>query len=124
MLKQTRETSLQPTLLSIQLRLSVQAGRQLTQGDLALIARVNLRSIGEWMRGSTSPASGAALLRLLSVLPAEELRVVLDPWKTDYAAILASGKKRRERGSRARAGRSVVRRKSGRRKLGNSREGK
>lgn len=80
---------LQPTLQAIQLRLSLAAGRHLTQGDLALIAGVKLRCIGEWMRGSTSPASGEALLRLLSLLPAEELQVVLGPWKTDFKKVLA-----------------------------------
>jgi hypothetical protein len=81
---------LQPTLQSIQLRLSVMIGRRLTHGDLALIAGVKLRSVGQWMRGSTSPASGEALLRLLSALPVDQLQLVLEPWKTDFKTVLAA----------------------------------
>lgn len=70
------------TLKQIQLRLSVLAGRQLTHSELADIAGVSVRSIGEWMRGSTTPPSIPALLRLLSSLSQEDISSVLVPWET------------------------------------------
>jgi hypothetical protein len=99
--RQLSSDELRPTLQEIQLRLSVAAGRQLTHGDLAKIAKVNLRSIGEWMRGSIAPASSLALLRLLSALPDAELTVVLKPWKRDVRLLVGRGEQRREPGRTA-----------------------
>lgn len=74
------EACLQVTLRNIQLRLSVRMGKRLTQTDLAEIAGVGSRSFGEWMRGTTSPAGMLALLKLLSLLPPDDLSAVLSEW--------------------------------------------
>lgn len=77
---QNNQPDIAVTLKQIQLRLSVHVGRQLTHGDLADIAGVGIRSIGEWMRGSSTPSGIPALLRLLSSLPQEDVSTVLLPW--------------------------------------------
>lgn len=75
------EPKLQETLKILQLKLSAHAGRRLTHTDLACIAEVGNRSFGEWMRGATAPPGMLALLRLLSVLPPEELASILIAWQ-------------------------------------------
>lgn len=105
--------SLRATLRAIQLRLSVLADHQLTQRDLARIAGVNLRSISEWMRGATSPASGMAILRLLSTLPDLDLRVVLDPWKECRSGAIGEDKENEVPRKRANARQKRVRQKIG-----------
>ena len=84
-------TQLQTTLRKLQTHLSVIAGRPLNQGELALIANMNPRSFGEWMRGATSPASVKALLRLLSEVSAQDLLPLLEPWNEGRLQALASG---------------------------------
>lgn len=74
------ESEATAALKQIQLRLSVLAGRQLTHSELADIAGVSVRSIGEWMRGSTTPPGIPALLRLLSSLTQEDVSAILLPW--------------------------------------------
>ncbi|AMV44339.1 hypothetical protein ATN79_20570 [Paraburkholderia caribensis] len=74
-------TLLQDTLKEVQLRLSVVHRKRLTHNDLASIAEVNPRALGEWMRGTTAPAGMSALLRLLSQLPSEQIEDVLLPWR-------------------------------------------
>ncbi len=70
------------TLKQIQLRLSVVAGQRLTHSDLADIAGVGVRSIGEWMRGTAAPSGIPAILRLLSSLSQEDVSAVLLPWES------------------------------------------
>jgi hypothetical protein len=77
----TDEPKLQETLKMLQLKLSAHLGRRLTHTDLACIADVGNRSIGEWMRGATAPPGMLALLRLLSALPPEELASILNGWQ-------------------------------------------
>lgn len=76
---------LQETLKDVQLRLSVAQRRHLTHGDLAGIANVSSRALGEWMRGKTAPVGMTALLRLLSQLPANQVQEVLSPWRVGGA---------------------------------------
>ncbi len=75
-------TALQKSLIELQLRLSVVCGRQLTHEQLAEIAGTTTRSLGEWMRGTTSPKAITSLLNLLSRLDRhEDVMAVLSTWK-------------------------------------------
>tara|TARA_B100001540_G_C15363251_1_gene442193 strand:+ start:279 stop:539 length:261 start_codon:yes stop_codon:yes gene_type:complete len=78
---------LRDALKSIQLRLSVQAGRELRHSDLAELACVSPRSIGEWMRGTSSPGGMIAILRLLAMLPPDQVSVILDEWKQNESIV-------------------------------------
>ena len=75
------EPKLHDTLKVLQLKLSAHLGRRLTHNDLASIADVGSRSVGEWMRGAIAPPGMVALLRLLSALPPGERESVLDAWQ-------------------------------------------
>jgi hypothetical protein len=72
---------LRESLKAIQLRASVAEGRQLTHGDLARIAKVNQRALGEWMRGGAAPKGMSAVFNLLAALPREDLEPILQPWR-------------------------------------------
>ena len=81
------EPTLKEALKSIQLRLSVQAGRVLRHTDIAELACVSPRSVGEWMRGSSSPSGMMAILRLLAMLPPDHVRTILEEWKQKESTI-------------------------------------
>lgn len=72
---------LQKTLHHIQARVAVVKGRQLTQSDLAEVAEVTPRSIGEWMRGTSAPKGMAAVFNLLAALPENSVIEVLAEWR-------------------------------------------
>lgn len=75
-------TPLQKTLRELQLRLQVVCGEQLTQRNLAEIARTTPRALGEWMRGSSTPQAMVSLLNLLARLERhEDVMAVLAAWK-------------------------------------------
>jgi hypothetical protein len=69
-------------LKQIHLRAQVQAGRRLTHDDLAGLAKVGKRSIGDWMRGISAPSGMSAVFELLSQLDDEDVINVLRGWRT------------------------------------------
>jgi len=75
--------TLQETLKDVQLRLSVAHRKRLTHKDMAELAHVSPRALGEWMRGATAPVGMTALLRLLSQLPLDQVGEVLLQWRHD-----------------------------------------
>lgn len=83
--------TLQETLKDVQLRLSVAHRKRLTHKDLAELARVSPRALGEWMRGATAPAGMTALLRLLSQLPLDQVGEVLLQWQHDESEDTTGG---------------------------------
>ncbi|PTU30328.1 hypothetical protein CJD38_15395 [Stenotrophobium rhamnosiphilum] len=56
-------------------------GRRLTHEDLALLAHASTRAVGEWMRGSTTPAAMSSVLNLMALLPPEDVNAVLKAWR-------------------------------------------
>ncbi len=75
------DTNIQNSLKQIQLRAQVALGRTLTHGDLAELAGVGTRSLGDWMRGVTAPIGMGAVFELLSRLPAADVMAVLAEWR-------------------------------------------
>lgn len=47
---------------------------------------VSQRAFSEWMRGAREPAAMEALLRMLAMLPNEDVMHVLNVWRTQSAA--------------------------------------
>lgn len=81
--------ALQKTLCELQLRLQVVCGRQLTQQNLAEIARTTPRALGEWMRGTSSPQAMVSILNLLARLEShEDVMAVLAAWKQANKPVL------------------------------------
>jgi transcriptional regulator with XRE-family HTH domain len=81
-MKPLDDTKLQDALKQIQLRAQVTQGRTLTHSDLAELAGVGKRSLGDWMRGVTAPIGMSAIFELLAHLSDEDALAVLDYWKS------------------------------------------
>jgi hypothetical protein len=75
------EDRLQNALKQIQLRAQVKYARSLTHNDLAELAGVNKRSIGDWMRGVCAPSGMSAVFELLSHLDEQDVVAVLNEWR-------------------------------------------
>lgn len=69
-------------LRQIHLRAQVQAGRTLTHDDLADLAGVGKRSVGDWMRGVSAPSGMSAVFELLSQLGDDDVINVVRGWRT------------------------------------------
>jgi len=76
------DEKLKGALKQIQLRAQVQLGRTLTHNDLAELAGVTKRSLGDWMRGVCAPPGMSAILELLSHLDESDVAAVLEYWRT------------------------------------------
>lgn len=73
---------LSKTLKQIQLHAQVQVGHSLTHEELAALAGVNKRSLGDWMRGTSSPSGMGAVFELLSTLDDGAVKTILKDWRT------------------------------------------
>jgi alkylated DNA nucleotide flippase Atl1 len=69
-------------LTQIHLRAQVQVGRTLTHDDLADLAGVGKRSVGDWMRGVSAPSGMSAVFELLSQLGDDDVINVVRGWRT------------------------------------------
>jgi len=74
-------SKLRAALKQIHLRVQVQVGRTLTHDELAELAGVGKRSIGDWMRGVSAPPGMSAILELLSQLDEDDVIAVLREWR-------------------------------------------
>jgi len=79
--KSIAESRTQKTLRQIQFRLQMAAERELTHSELAKLAGVGTRALGDWMRGVTSPPGMSAILELLAILPTVDAVAVLGYWQ-------------------------------------------
>lgn len=61
--------------------MAVVRGRQITHSDLAEVADVTPRSLGEWMRGTSAPKGMFAVFNLLAALPETSVTEVLEEWR-------------------------------------------
>lgn len=76
------ETKLMGALKQIQFRAQVKFGHTLTHDDLAELAGVNKRSLGDWMRGVCAPAGMSAVFELLSQLHEHDVLEILEEWRS------------------------------------------
>lgn len=66
------------------------ANKRISYAAMASTLGVSQRAFSEWMRGAREPAAMEALLRMLSMLPDEEVARVLDVWRARSQAPPAS----------------------------------
>ncbi|WP_432381573.1 hypothetical protein [Duganella sp. P38] len=57
------------------------ANKRITYASMATTLGVSQRAFSEWMRGAREPAAMEAVLRMLSMLPDEEVSRVLKIWR-------------------------------------------
>lgn len=77
----TADDRLKSALKLIQHRAQVKFGRDLTHNDMAEMAGVTKRSLGDWMRGVSAPAGMNAVFELLSQLDVDDVADVLLKWQ-------------------------------------------
>ena len=73
------------TLSAILFGLQRAQNRRITYGAMAEDLGVSQRAFSEWMRGAREPAAMEALLRMLAMLPSEDVTHVLDVWRAQSA---------------------------------------
>ena len=73
----------------IHLRVQVYSGRTLTHSELAHLAGVGSRSVGDWMRGVSAPSGMRAILELLSQLQEGDVMAVLREWRASSTSTSA-----------------------------------
>jgi predicted XRE-type DNA-binding protein len=69
------------TLAAIMFGLQRAANKRISYASMASELGVSQRAFSEWMRGAREPAAMDALLRMLSMLPDEEVSRVLAVWR-------------------------------------------
>jgi hypothetical protein len=69
------------TLAAIMFGLQRAANKRISYAAMAIELGVSQRAFSEWMRGAREPAAMEALLRMLSMLPDEEVARVLAVWR-------------------------------------------
>lgn len=69
------------TLAAIMFGLQRVANKRITYASMASTLGVSQRAFSEWMRGAREPAAMEAVLRMLSMLPDEEVSRVLKVWR-------------------------------------------
>jgi hypothetical protein len=91
------DEKLKDALKQIQLRAQLQFGRTLTHRDLAELAGVGERSLGDWMRGVYAPSGMSAILELLSRLDESDVSAVLERWRSGDPSDSATGKRKKSK---------------------------
>lgn len=74
-------TKLQNTLTHILFHVQMMQKRRLSYTEMAKLGGVSQRTFAEWMRGGCSPAAAEAVLKMLALLPGDEIEKVIEIWK-------------------------------------------
>lgn len=69
------------TLGAIMFGLQRAQNRRISYAEMAEEIGVSQRAFAEWMRGARAPAAMEALLRMLSMLPEDDVLRVLESWR-------------------------------------------
>lgn len=79
---QAMTTKLQDTLTHIHLYVQLTQKKRLSYAEMASLAGVSQRTFAEWMRGACSPSAVEAVLKMLALLPNEEIAKAIEVWRT------------------------------------------
>lgn len=74
-------SSVRDALSAIMFGLQRAQNRRITYADMANTLGMSHRAFAEWMRGAREPAAMEALLKMLSMLPSDEVLRVIDVWR-------------------------------------------
>jgi hypothetical protein len=75
------ESGVSATLAAIMFGLQRAANKRISYASMASSLGISERAFAEWMRGAREPVAMEALLRMLSMLPDEEVSRVLNVWR-------------------------------------------
>lgn len=80
---QEKTTKLQNTLMHIHLYVQLMQNKRLSYSEMADIAGVSQRTFAEWMRGGCTPLAVEAVLKMLAMLPSDQIEKALEIWRTE-----------------------------------------
>jgi transcriptional regulator with XRE-family HTH domain len=75
-------TGLQKTLTHIHLCVQLMQKKRLSYAEMAKLGGVATRTYAEWMRGGSSPAAAEAVLKMLALLPSDEIEKAIEAWRS------------------------------------------
>jgi hypothetical protein len=75
-------TNLQKTLTHIHLYVQLMQNKRLSYAEMAKLGGVAPRTFAEWMRGGCSPSAVEAVLKMLALLPSDEIERAIEVWKS------------------------------------------
>lgn len=79
---QETTTELQKTLSHIHFCVQLMQKKRLSYAEMAKLGGVATRTYAEWMRGGYTPAAVDAVLRMLALLPSDEIEKAIEGWRS------------------------------------------
>lgn len=67
--------------------------KRLSYAEMAKLGGVATRTYAEWMRGGSSPAAAKAVLKMLALLPSEEIEKAIEAWRSPAPKFIGPRKK-------------------------------
>lgn len=95
-------TKLQITLTHILLCVQLMQKRRISYTEMAELCGVSQRTFAEWMRGGCSPAAVEAVLKMLALLPSDQIEKAIEVWRP-LPPRVNEHRKKNSRNSRRRA---------------------
>lgn len=92
---QNKTTELQKTLTHIHLCVQLMHKKRLSYAEMAKLGGVAPRTFAEWMRGGCSPSAVEAVLKMLALLPTDEIEKAIEVWKSPTPKLGAPSKRNR-----------------------------
>ncbi len=72
---------LQHTLKHIHFYVQLMHNNRVSYAEMARLAGVSQRTFAEWMRGGCSPAAVEAVLKMLALLPSDQIEKAIEVWR-------------------------------------------
>lgn len=77
-----KTTNLQKTLTHIHLCVQLMQTKRISYAEMAKLGGVAPRTFAEWMRGGCSPSAVEAVLKMLALLPSNEIERAIEVWRS------------------------------------------
>lgn len=92
---------LQNTLTYIHFYVQLMQKKRISYAEMAKLAGVSQRTYAEWMRGGCSPSAVEAVLKILALLPSDQIEKAIEVWRLPPTVLGGPAKKRTRKQQRA-----------------------
>lgn len=92
-------TKLQNTLIYIHFYVQLMQKKKVSYAEMAKLGGVSQRTFAEWMRGGCSPGGVEAVLKMLALLPSDQIEKAIEVWKPTPPNLNKPRKKSRRNGN-------------------------
>ncbi|MBI4937769.1 MAG: helix-turn-helix domain-containing protein [Nitrosomonadales bacterium] len=96
-----KPNNLQFTLTYILLCVQLMRNKRISYTEMAELGGVSQRTFAEWMRGGYSPAAVEAVLRMLALLPGDQIEKAIEVWRPSPPQRLNEPRKKSGRNSQS-----------------------